>query len=556
MVKPVILTLDDEPQVLNAVGRDLRAHFRSDYRIISAGSGREALDALRQLKQRNTPVALFLVDQRMPEMTGVEFLGQAQQIYPDAKKVLLTAYADTEAAIASINKVGLDYYLMKPWDPPDENLYPVLDDLLGDWWASTPIPFEGIRVAGTLWSPATHTVKDFLARNRIPYQWLDIDKDEESRANVETLFEAEGNSVRLPVVYFTDGTTLVQPSLHELATKAGLQTEATAPFYDLIIIGGGPSGLGAAVYGASEGLKTVMIEREATGGQAGTSSRIENYLGFPKGLTGADLATRAVAQARRLGAEILTAREVVGVRVEDPYRYVKLNDGTELGCRALVIATGVSTQKLDVPGVEELTGAGIYYGAALTEAASYRGEPIVVVGGANSAGQGAMFFSRYASKVTMLVRASSLSKSMSQYLIDQIGGTDNIEVLTRHTVEAVHGKNRLEAITVKNHDTDEAYRMDTPALFLFIGAMPHSECVAGIVERNSAGFILTGPDLMADGKRPKGWKPQRDPFLLETSVPGIFAAGDVRQGATRRVAAAVGEGANVVSQVHQYLRTV
>ncbi len=555
MVKPVILTLDDEPQVLNAVGRDLRAHFRSDYRIISAGSGRDALDALRQLKQRNTPVALFLVDQRMPEMTGVEFLAEAQTIYPDARKVLLTAYADTEAAIASINKVGLDYYLMKPWDPPDQNLYPVLDDLLGDWWASTPIPFEGIRVAGTLWSPATHTVKDFLARNRIPYQWLDIDKDEESRKQVEAMFEGDGG-VHLPVVYFPDGGTLVQPNLRELAMKAGLQTDATAPFYDLIIIGGGPSGLGAAVYGASEGLKTVMIEREATGGQAGTSSRIENYLGFPKGLTGADLATRAVAQARRLGAEILTAREVSGVRVEDPYRYVTLNDGTELGCRALVIATGVTTQKLAVSGVEELTGAGIYYGAALTEAASYRGERICVVGGANSAGQGAMFFSRYASKVTMLVRASSLSKSMSQYLIDQIAGTENIEVLTRHTVEAVYGHNRLEAITIMNHDTGEEQRIETPALFLFIGAVPHSECVAGIVERNSAGFILTGPDLMVDGKRPKGWKPQRDPYLLETSVPGIFAAGDVRQGATRRVAAAVGEGANVVSQVHQYLRTV
>jgi len=555
MVKPVILTLDDEPQVLNAVGRDLRAHFRSDYRIISASSGRDGLDALRQLKQRNTPVALFLVDQRMPEMTGVEFLAEAQKLYPDARKVLLTAYADTEAAIASINKVGLDYYLMKPWDPPDQNLYPVLDDLLGDWWASTPIPFEGIRVAGTLWSPATHTVKDFLARNRIPYQWLDIDKDEESRGQVETLFEGDGG-VQLPVVYFPDGSNLIQPNLRDLATKAGLQTDATAPFYDLIIIGGGPSGLGAAVYGASEGLKTVMIEREATGGQAGTSSRIENYLGFPKGLTGADLATRAVAQARRLGAEILTAREVSGVRVEDPYRYVTLNDGTELGCRALVIATGVTTQKLDVAGAEELTGAGIYYGAALTEAASYRGEQICVVGGANSAGQGAMFFSRYASKVTMLVRASSLSKSMSQYLIDQIAGTENIEVLTRHTVEAVHGHNRLEAITIRNHDSGEEQRIETPALFLFIGAVPHSECVAGIVERNTAGFILTGPDLMVDGKRPKGWKPQRDPFLLETSVPGIFAAGDVRQGATRRVAAAVGEGANVVSQVHQYLRTV
>jgi len=554
MIKPVILTLDDEPQVLNAIARDLRAHYRGDYRIISASTGKDALDALRQLKQRNTPVALFLVDQRMPEMTGVEFLTEAQQLFPDARKVLLTAYADTEAAIASINKIGLDYYLMKPWDPPEERLYPVLDDLLGDWWATTPLPFEGIRVAGTLWSPTSHNVKDFLARNRIPYQWLDIEKDSESRTLVEALFVDGG--VHLPVLFFPDGSSLIEPSLSDVASKAGLQTIATAPFYDLIIIGGGPAGLGAAVYGASEGLKTVMIEREATGGQAGTSSRIENYLGFPKGLTGSDLATRAVAQARRLGAEILTAREVVSVRVEDPYRYVTLNDGTELGCRALVIASGVTTQKLDAPGAERLTGAGVYYGAALTEAASYRGEHMCVVGGANSAGQGAMFFSRYASKVSMLVRATSLSKSMSQYLIEQIAGTENIEVLTRHTVEEAHGENRLEAITVKNHDAGEVYRIDTPALFLFIGAVPHSECVAGVVERNSAGFILTGPDLMVNGGRPKGWKLQRDPFLLETSVPGIFAAGDVRQGATRRVAAAVGEGANVVSQVHQYLRTV
>jgi thioredoxin reductase (NADPH) len=554
MVKPVILTLDDEPQVLNAVARDLRAHFRNDYRIVSASNGREALDAIKQLKQRNTPVALFLVDQRMPEMTGIEFLAEAQKIFPDARKVLLTAYADTEAAIASINKVGLDYYLMKPWDPPEENLYPILDDLLGDWWATTPMPFEGIRVAGTLWSPTSHIAKDFLARNRIPYQWLDIEKDQVGREQVEGLFQDGG--LHLPVIFFPDGSTLVDPSLTELAMKAGLQTEATAPFYDMIIIGGGPAGLGAAVYGASEGLKTVMIEREATGGQAGTSSRIENYLGFPKGLSGSDLATRAVAQARRLGAEILTAREVVGVRVEDPYRYVTLKDGTELGCRALVIATGVTTRKLDAPGVEELTGAGIYYGAALTEAAFYRGEHICVVGGANSAGQGAMFFSRYASKVTMLVRSSSLSKSMSHYLIEQIAATDNIEVLTRHSVVEAHGQNRLEALSIMNLETSETRRIETQALFLFIGAVPHSECVADIVERNAAGFILTGPDLFIDGRRPKGWKLQRDPFLLETSVPGIFAAGDVRQGATRRVAAAVGEGANVVSQVHQYLRTV
>jgi thioredoxin reductase (NADPH) len=553
MVRPVIFTLDDEPQVLNAVGRDLRAHFRSDYRIMSAGSGRDALEALQQLKQRNTPVALFLVDQRMPEMSGVEFLGEAMKLYPEARKVLLTAYADTEAAIASINKVGLDYYLMKPWDPPEQNLYPVLDDLISDWWATVPVPYDGIRVAGTLWSPTSHTVKDFLARNRIPYQWLDIEKDAPAR---ELVTGVAGEKPRLPVVFFPDGSTLVEPTLQDLASKAGLQTEATQPFYDLIIIGGGPAGLGAAVYGASEGLKTALIEREATGGQAGTSSRIENYLGFPKGLSGAELATRATAQATRLGAEILTAQEVTQVRVEDVYRYVTLRTGQELGCRALVIASGVTTRRLEVPGSEKLEGAGIYYGAALTEAAYYRDEHVYVIGGANSAGQGAMFFSRFAGQVTMLVRASSLSKSMSAYLIDQIAATPNIDVRTRSSVTAVHGENRLEAISILHDDTGETETVQTPALFVFIGALPHSEMVRGVVEMNNAGFILTGPDLMLDGKRPKGWRLQRDPYLQETNVPGIFAAGDIRQGAVRRVAAAVGEGANAISQVHQYLRSV
>ncbi len=553
MVRPVIFTLDDEPQVLNAVGRDLRAHFRNDYRIMAAGTGKDALQALAQLKERATPVAMFLVDQRMPEMSGVEFLGEAMKLFPDARKVLLTAYADTEAAIASINSVGLDYYLMKPWDPPEQHLYPVLDDLLSDWWSSAVLPYDGIRVAGTLWSPKSHNVKDFLARNRIPYQWLDIEKDGEAAALVEAVSEG---AKHLPVVFFPDGTTMVEPELRALADKVGLQTEAKEPFYDLIIIGGGPAGLGAAVYGASEGLTTALIEREATGGQAGTSSRIENYLGFPKGVSGADLATRATAQAIRLGAEILTAQDAVKVRVEDPYRYVTLSDGTELGCRALVIASGVTTRKPDIPGVEELTGAGIYYGAALTEAAHYRGEHVYVVGGANSAGQGAMFFSRFASQVTMLVRGSSLTKSMSQYLIDQIDGTDNIDVMTRTEIVAVHGDKKLEGLTLKNNETGETWDVETPALFLFIGATPHSDLVDGVVERNHAGFILTGSDLVVDGKRPAGWKAQRDPYLLETSVPGIFAAGDIRQGAVRRVAAAVGEGANVISQLHQYLRTV
>jgi thioredoxin reductase (NADPH) len=553
MTKPIILTVDDEPQVLNAVERDLRRHYRGDYRIVKATSGAEALEAVREFKRRNAPVALFLADQRMPVMSGTEFLAEACKLYPETRKVLLTAYADTAAAIQSINTIGLDYYLMKPWDPPEQTLYPVLDDLLSDWLANVPLPYDGIRVAGTLWSPSCHRVKDFLARNRIPYQWLDIEKDESAKELVEA---ANPGGRRLPVVLLPDGDVLVEPDNRTLAIKCGLQTQATQPFYDVIIVGAGPAGLGAAVYGASEGLRTLMIDKEATGGQAGTSSRIENYLGFPKGLSGADLARRATAQAQRLGAEILTAQEVTGVRVEDAYRLVTLGDGTELACRALVLATGVTVRKLQVPGIEALTGAGIYYGAALTEAAYYRGEHVFVVGGANSAGQGAMFFSQYASKVTMLVRGSSLTKSMSQYLIDQIEATENIEVLVRTEAAEAIGKDRLEAITIAHRETGVTETVPAAALFLFIGAVPHSELVAGVVERNSVGFILTGPDLMQNGHRPKNWTLKRDPYPLETSVPGIFAAGDVRQGAVRRVASAVGQGAIAISLVHQYLQTV
>jgi thioredoxin reductase (NADPH) len=553
MAKPVILTVDDEPQVLNAVERDLRQHYRGDYRIVKAASGPEALEAVRGLKQRNDPLALFLVDQRMPEMSGTEFLTQAIQLYPEAKKVLLTAYADTEAAIQSINTIGLDHYLMKPWDPPDEHLYPILDDLLADWLASVPLPFDGIRVAGTLWSPGSHTVKDFLARNRIPYQWLDLESDPQAAALVQPLLQPDH---RLPVVLFPDGSSLVDPDLRQLADKAGLQTQAAQPFYDLIIVGAGPAGLGAAVYGASEGLRTVMLEREASGGQAGTSSRIENYLGFPKGLSGSDLARRATDQAKRLGAEILTAVEATRVRVEGPYRYVQLKAGDELGCRALLVATGVTLRELQAPGVKELTGAGIYYGAALTEAAFYRDQPVFVVGGANSAGQGAMFFSRFASKVTMLIRGDSLEAGMSQYLVDQIRANPKVEVLLGTTVAAVEGTQKLEAVTLSESAGGTSRSVPAAALFVFIGAEPHSELVAGVVERNPAGFILTGPDLMHEGRRPRGWTLPRDPFLLETSVPGIFAAGDVRQGAVRRVASAVGEGAICVSLIHEYLKTV
>jgi thioredoxin reductase (NADPH) len=553
MAKPIILAVDDEPQVLNAVERDLRSHYRSDYRIVKARSGQEALDTLRQLKQRNSAVALFLVDQRMPLMSGTEFLGEAIKFYPEARKVLLTAYADTEAAITSINRIGLDFYLMKPWDPPDQNLYPVLDDLLSDWLATTALPYEGIRVAGTLWSATCHDVKDFLARNRIPYQWLDIEQDPLARELVEA---ANPQDRRLPVVFFPDGSFLVQPDSRTLAEKAGLQTQATQPFYDLIIVGAGPAGLGAAVYGGSEGLHTALIERQATGGQAGTSSRIENYLGFPKGLSGADLARRATAQALRFGVEILTTQEVVCIKIEDPYRGVILKDGSELSCKALVIATGVNVRKLEVPGIEKLTGAGVYYGAAISEAAHYRDQHVLVVGGANSAGQAAMFFSRYASQVTMLVRSSSLEKGMSQYLVDQINATQNISVSLRTVVTGVKGTDRLESVTVLEKESGEEREISAPAMFIFVGATPHTQLVGDVLECNRAGFILTGPDLIKDGQRPKNWILKRDPYLLETSVPGIFAAGDVRQGAIRRVASAVGEGAIAVNLVHQYLKTV
>jgi thioredoxin reductase (NADPH) len=553
MAKPIILSVDDEIQVLNAVVRDLRQHFSGEYRIVKANSGAEALDALRQLKKRNAPVALLLADQRMPGMTGTEFLTQAIAYYPEVRKVLLTAYADTEAAIMSINQIGLDHYLMKPWDPPEQNLYPILDELLSDWQATVPVPYDGIRVAGTLWSPQSHYVKDFLSRNRIPYQWLDIETDQEARVLVETVVD-DGRG--LPVLFFPDGSTMIQPDVRSLADKVGLQTQASQPYYDLIIIGAGPAGLGAAVYGASEGLSTALIEREATGGQAGTSSRIENYLGFPKGISGGDLARRATDQARRLGAEILTAVEVTRVRVEDPYKILTLNDGTELSCKALIVASGVTVKQLNFPDVERLTGAGIYYGAALTEAAHYRDQHVFVVGGANSAGQAAMFFSRYASQVTMLVRGTSLTKSMSQYLIDQIDGTENIEVKTDTIVLDAFGNEKLEAIQIQDKVTGEKKRIPAAAMFIFIGAKSHSEMVAGVVERNSAGFIRAGRSLMRGGKPPKGWTLRRDPFPLETNVPGIFVAGDVRDEAVRRVASAVGEGAIAVSQVHQYLKSV
>jgi thioredoxin reductase (NADPH) len=553
MAKPIIMTIDDEPQVLNAISRDLQAHYQNDYRIVKASSGEDALEAVQEFKRRNDLIALLLADQRMPSMSGVEFLKEAMKLYPEAKKVLLTAYADTGAAIASINAIGLDYYLMKPWDPPEERLYPVLDDLLSDWLASVPVPYDGIRVIGTLWSANSHNVKEFLARSQIPYQWLDIERDEEARALVES---TSGERPRLPTLFFPDGDILIDPDLRTLADKVGMTTHAQQPFYDLIIIGAGPAGLAGAVYGASEGLRTAVIEKEAAGGQAGTSARIENYLGFPQGISGADLTRRATTQAQRLGAEILTAQEVVGLRVEDPYLYVSLSDGTQLSCHALLISTGVKVRELKVPGIEKFIGGSVYYGAASSEAVYYKGKKVFVIGGANSAGQGAMFLSRFASEVSVLVRGDSLKQSMSQYLIDQIDGTDNIRVIFNTEVTAVDGTDHLKTITFKNNKSGDSETLPGDAIFIFIGAVPSTDIVRDIVELDEAGFIFTGQDLVHNGKRPKNWTPRRDPFLLETSVPGIFAAGDVRHGVVRRVASAVGQGAVAVSLVHKYLETV
>jgi len=556
MTKPVLLTVDDDPEVLRAIERDLRRKYVSNYRVLRAESGAAAMEIVRELKLRNNAVALFLVDQRMPGVSGVEFLGQAIELFPDAKRVLLTAYADTDAAIAAINAAGVNHYLLKPWDPPEENLYPVIDDLLGDWLATFPPQFEGIRVLGNRWSPDSHNVKDFLARNHVPYQWLDIETaetDAEIRALVELLEDEDKKE--LPLVIFPNGVRLQRPTLAEVAENVGLKTRAAEAFYDLAIVGGGPAGLAAAVYGASEGLRTVMVEREAPGGQAGMSSRIENYLGFPSGLSGGDLARRAVVQAKRFGVEILSA-EATSVKLEGPYRLLKLANGAELSCHALLVATGVQWRKLDAPGVERLTGAGIYYGAAMTEAISCKDEDVFVIGGANSAGQAAMYFSKYARRVVMLVRGPSLAASMSQYLIDQLKEIKNVQIEFNSSVVEVHGENHLEAISVLCSTTNEVNRIPANSMFIMIGAAPNTTWLADVVERDERGFILSGPDLMRDGKRPKGWQLDRDPGLLETNVPGIFVVGDVRHGSVKRVASGVGEGSVAISFVHQYLSKV
>jgi len=553
MAKPVIWTVDDDPDVLRAVERDLRRQYGNRYRVMAADSGAGALESVKQLKLRNDPVALFLVDQRMPRMSGVEFLEAALEFYPEAKRALLTAYADTDAAIRAINSVKIDHYLMKPWDPPEERLYGVVDDLLDDWQAGFRPPFEGIRIVGHRWSPHFNQVRDFLARNSIPYQLLDAETDETARQ----LMESSGtDGKQLPLVVFSDGTHLQDPTSAAVAEKLGLKTKAELPFYDLVIVGGGPAGLAAAVYGAADGLRTILVEREAPGGQAGRSSRIENYLGFPTGLSGFDLARRAVSQARRFGVEIVSPQEVTGVRVDGPSRFVTLGNGTEIGCRALLIATGIAFRKVDVPGVEELNGAGVYYYAPMTEALSYKNEDVYIVGGANSAGQAAMYFSKYARSVTMLVRGDSLSSNMSQYLEDQIAATKNIVVKLNTSVLEVKGTGRCETITLMNNKTCARETVSASALLFYVGAVPYTDWLGGIVERDAQGYIYSGGHFLKERKRPSGWMPDRDPFMLETSVPGIFVAGDVRHASTKGVTSGVGEGAMAVKLIHQYLSTV
>jgi thioredoxin reductase (NADPH) len=547
MAKPVILAVDDDVSVLEMVVQDLRRQYGANYRIQRAASGQAALDTCDQLKKRGDTVALFVSDQRMPGMSGVEFLGKAIEYFPDAKRALLTAYADTEAAIQAINTAKINYYLTKPWDPPEERLYPVLNDLLETWKEGYRPPFEGLRVLGPRYTLRDHQVRDFLSRNQVPYVWLD---PEQSAEGVDLLTRFKLDDHKLPVVLFGDGSYLVQPGQMELAAKIGMRTQASKEFYDLAIIGAGPAGLAAAVYGASEGLRTLVIDNGTPGGQAGSSSRIENYLGFPEGVSGQSLAERALIQATRLGAELMT-NKATGIRIENNYRFVQLADGREVSCHACLIATGVYYRFLTTPGVERLTGAGVYYGATMTEAKSCANESVYIIGGANSAGQSAMYFSKYARKVTMLVRAESLQNSMSKYLIDQIAATSNIEVRTRCQVVEALGDVRLECLRLCGPEGEET--VPASGLYIFIGAAPNTDWLPDSVMRDANGFLLSGPDLKVDGKTVKGWNQGREPYLLETSVPGIFVAGDVRHGSVKRVASSVGEGSISVQFIHQYL---
>lgn len=554
MAKPVIWTVDDDPDVLRAVERDLRRHYGNRYRVMAADSGAAALAAVQQLNLRNEPIALFLVDQRMPQMSGVEFLEKALELYPKAKRALLTAYADTDAAIRAINCVRIDHYLMKPWDPPEERLYGIVDDLLDDWQADYHPSFEGIRVVGHRWSPAAMEVRDFLGRNFIPYQWLDIEKEEAARQLV-TSSKVDADS--LPLVVFADGSFLARPTPGTVAAKLALKTRAEKPLYDLVVVGAGPAGLAASVYGAADGLRTLLVERDAPGGQAGRSSRIENYLGFPTGLSGGDLARRAVAQARRFGVEILAPQEVVGLRAEGPTRVLRLADESEVITRAMLIASGIAYRKLDVPGLERLQGSGVHYYAPMCEAFSYRDGEVYIVGGANSAGQAALYFAGFAAHVTMVVRGEALSATMSQYLEDQIGATRNIEVKLNAKVVEVRGSEHCESVVIEDTKTGVKQTAPASALLIYAGAVPRTEWLAGVVERDELGYVISGQHfLQRENRRPQGWSVDRDPYYLESSVPGVFVAGDVRHRSAKGVTSGVGEGAMAVKLVHEYLETL
>lgn len=550
MKKPILFAIDDDPQVLRAVTRDLRSQYRSEFRILSTNSAKEALETLPDLKKQGESVALFLSDQRMPEMIGVDFLEKAKKIFPDAKRVLLTAYSDTEAAIKAINEVQLDYYLLKPWDPPEEKLFPVLNDLLDEWHANFKPEFHGIHLVGYQYSPKSHTIKDYLSGNLIPYRWLDIEGEDKATELLET------NSLEtkdLPVIFFEDGSYIKDPAPIQIADKLGRSPTASETIYDVVIIGAGPAGLAAAVYGGSEGLKTLLVERRAPGGQAGTSSRIENYLGFPNGLSGSDLARRAITQATRFGVEFLSPMEVVGIDMEDQYKTIRMSDGSSVNSKAVIVTTGVNYRKLDSKGISDFTGAGIYYGAAMTEAHAFKDKEVYVVGGGNSAGQAAMYLSTFARNVFIVIRREDLVATMSHYLIEQINNTDNIQVLGKTIVEEACGNGRLQKLVLKEHETENYRDVEADGLFIFIGARPYTDWVHDSVIKNKKGFIETGKELSKYEDFPKTWKLERTPYLLETCSPGIFAAGDVRAGAMNRVASAVGEGAMSIKYVHEYL---
>ncbi len=550
MKKPLIFIVDDDPAVLNAITRDVKSEYRKEYRVVATQSANEALEALKSLKNKGETVALFLSDQRMPEMLGVEFLEQARAYYPQAKRILLTAYSDIEAAIKAINDVQLDYYLNKPWNPPEEKLYPILNDQLDEWQHHHIPEFLGIRIVGHQWSPKSHKIKDFLAGNLVPYQWLDVDTNPMGK---ELLAVNQLPQDDLPAIFFEDGSYITNPTIQQIGDKTGMKSQAAHELYDVAIIGAGPAGLAAAVYGGSEGLKAILIEKRAPGGQAGTSSRIENYLGFPKGLSGAELSRRAISQVTRFGVEFLAPQEVKKITFRDGYKVLILGDGSELMARSIIITTGVDYRKHPANGVDRFTGAGVYYGAATTEAGAILNEDVYIVGGGNSAGQAAMYLSKFAKNVFIAVRKPDLSSSMSQYLIDQIGETDNITLLGHTEVVEAHGKDKLQSLILRHNQTEETQEVKAAALFIFIGAKPYTDWIDIDVIRDKRGFLETGNALAHYEIFPKVWKQNREPYLLETCVPGIFAAGDVRSGAMNRVASAVGEGSMAIKFVHQYL---